>query len=44
MTLLAEAAAIAPVPLSPVAAIAIVAGLLGFGIGLVVMFRRRAHH
>jgi hypothetical protein len=34
----------APVTASPIAVVAVVAGLVGFAIGLVVMFRRRARH
>jgi hypothetical protein len=42
--LLAAGSAAAPVPVSPIAAIAIIAGLVGFCIGLVVMFLRRTRH
>jgi hypothetical protein len=44
MELLTAAATAAPVAVSPIAAIAVIAGLVGFGIGLVVMFRRRTRH
>ncbi len=42
--LLAAGSAAAPVVVSPIAAVAVVAGLVGFCIGLVVMFLRRARH